>query len=67
MDTSETMRWINICIFQPNSFYKKVICMLGLIQAIKYDLYAYNSYFVICPSKYRIRLRRYQTSVSEEL
>lgn len=27
--------------------------MLGLIQAIKYDLYAYNSYFVICPSKYR--------------
>ena len=38
--------------------------MLGLIQAIKYDLYAYNSYFVICPSKYRIWLRRYQTSVS---
>ena len=41
--------------------------MLGLIQAIKYDLYAYNSYFVICPSKYRIWLRRYQTSVAEEL
>lgn len=43
MDTSETMRWINVCIFQPNSFYKKVFSMLGLIQAIKYDLYAYNS------------------------
>lgn len=41
--------------------------MLGLIQAIKYDLYAYNSYFVICLSKYRIWLRRYQTSVTEEL
>lgn len=23
MDTSGTMRWINVCIFQPNSFYKK--------------------------------------------
>lgn len=67
MDTSETMRWINVCIFSLIHFIKKVISMLGLIQAIKYDLYVYNSYFVICPSKYRIWLRRYQTSVSEEL